>query len=408
MSREAVDQAVRAFREGRFVVIVDDRQREDEGDLCIAAEWATPEAVNFMTREARGLVCVALTPERLADLGLSMMVPEEENTALLGTAFTVSVDARDEVTTGISAYDRARTIQALVDPETRPKDLARPGHIFPLRAEPEGVLARPGHTEAVVDLARLAGLKPAGVICEIMAEDGTMARGAQLLAFAARHGIPVLRVADLVGYRRGEQRPAAPLSQLPLLELARTRLPTRHGEFEARLFRELGRVEEVHVALLMGELPAERPALVRVHSECLTGDALGSVRCDCGAQLQRALQLIAREGSGVVLYLRQEGRGIGLANKLRAYALQDQGLDTVEANHQLGLPADAREYGVAARMLRQLGVERVRLLTNNPAKRLGLEDHGIQVVERISLRVASNRESERYLEVKRRKLGHLL
>lgn len=400
MAASRVEQALKALPEGKFVIVVDEEMRENEGDLCLAAERVSPEAVNFMARHGRGLICVALTPERLAELEIPMMV--EENTALLGTAFTVSVDAKREVTTGISAFDRARTIHALVDAETQPRDLARPGHIFPLRAEPGGVLVRPGHTEAALDLARLAGLKPAGVICEILTEDGAMARRPQLEALAAEHGIPLVTIAELVAYRR-QHDPA-------VANVAATRLPTRWGVFQARLYRELGRSEtpEHHLALTLGSLPGFEPPLVRLHSECLTGDVLSSLRCDCGFQLERSLRALAAEGRGVLIYLRQEGRGIGLFNKLRAYELQDEGYDTVEANHQLGFPADPREYGVAARILQDLGVRRVRLLTNNPLKATGLRGHGVDVVEEVPLRIPPNRENERYLETKRSKLGHRL
>lgn len=400
MARTTVEEAIRAFAEGRLVIVIDDAERENEGDLCLAAERVTPEVVNFMARHGRGLICVALTARRLAELGLPQMV--EENTALLGTAFTVSVDARHGVTTGISAFDRARTIQLLVAPGTRPEDLARPGHVFPLRAEPGGVLARPGHTEAAIDLARLARLRPAAVICEIMDEDGTMACRPRLEALARDHGLPMLSIADLVAYRR-RQDPA-------VLRTATTRLPTRWATFQAHLYRELGHPEapQDHLALALGGLDEGTPLLVRLHSECLTGDALGSVRCDCGRQLKRSLSAIAGEGRGLLVYLRQEGRGIGLFHKLRAYELQDGGVDTVEANHQLGLPADLREYGVAARILEDLGVSRVRLLTNNPAKASGLREHGIEVVEEIPLRVPVHEETAHYLEAKRSKLGHRL
>ena len=393
----SVEEAIRDIAHGRFVIVVDDEDRENEGDLTIAAERVTPEAINFMARHGRGLICTALTPERLDRLDIPLMV--EHNTAPFGTAFCVSVEARQRVTTGISAADRAATVAALVDPATRPDDLTRPGHMFPLRAAPGGVLKRAGQTEASVDLARLAGLAPAGVICEIMNEDGTMARVPQLREFARAHGLRIVTIADLIRYRLRHER--------LVRRVAQPRLPTRLGEF--RLIAYQSEVEaKTHLALVMGEIDPAIPVLVRVHSECLTGDVLGSVRCDCGPQLDRALELIAREGVGVLVYLRQEGRGIGLVNKLRAYELQDQGKDTVEANVDLGFKADQRDYGVGAQILTDLGCRRIRVMTNNPRKFIALEAYGIEIVERVPLEIVPHQQTVAYLRTKKEKLGHLL
>ncbi len=394
-----IPQALDALRAGHMIIVVDDEHRENEGDLVMAAEHATPEAINFMTKHGRGLICVAMTPERVQALRLPMMVPEEDNTTPYHTAFTVSVDAREGITTGISAFDRARTIRLLADPSTRPDDLVRPGHVFPLRAREGGVLVRPGHTEAAVDLMRLAGLQPAGVLCEILAEDGTMARWPELTAFATTHNLLIVRIADLVTYRRERES---------TLECrARATLPTPYGPFQvlAYIDRTTGRD---HLALVRGQVTGAPPPLVRIHSECLTGDVFSSQRCDCGPQLTKALQLIAAEGRGVVIYLRQEGRGIGLCNKVRAYALQDQGMDTVEANMHLGFPPDARDYIMAARILHDLGIQRVRLMTNNPQKVRDLERWGIEVVERVPLVIPPTAHNWRYLHTKKEKLGHLL
>ncbi len=391
---DRIEEALEEIRKGNLVIVVDDEDRENEGDFIGAAEKATPEMINFMAKYGRGLICVALTEERLRELDLPPMVAR--NTAKMGTPFAVSVDAVDGTTTGISAHDRARTIQVLIDPRTKPEDLARPGHIFPLRAAPGGVLRRAGHTEASLDLARLAGLYPAGVLCEIMDEDGSMARLPQLKRLADRFGLKIISVSDLIAYRRR--------TEILVRHVAEARLPTKFGEFRVHVYESLVDGTE-HLALVRGEVAPHRPVLVRVHSECLTGDALFSLRCDCGAQLRAAMERIGREG-GVVLYMRQEGRGIGLANKIRAYALQDQGLDTVEANLRLGFRADERDYGIGAQILAHIGARKIRLLTNNPSKRVGLEGHGLEIVERIPLVVEPTPYNREYLSVKEKKLGH--
>jgi len=392
-----VEQAVARIREGGFVVVVDDEERENEGDLVMAAERVTPEAVNFMLKHARGLITVPLTAQRLAALDLPQMV--SHNTSHQGTAFTVSVGALHQITTGISAPDRAATIRALVDPATRPEDLSRPGHVFPLRATPGGVLRRAGHTEAAVDLVTLAGLNPGGALCEIMRDDGTMARLPDLARFAERHALPMISVRDLIRYRLARDR--------FIRREGATRLPTTFGEFTAVVY-ENTLDGASHLAVTLGDLSGDAPVLVRMHSECLTGEVFGSLRCDCGDQLRIALQRISREGRGVLVYIRQEGRGIGLTNKIRAYALQDAGKDTVEANELLGFAPDPRDYGVGAQILADLGLRRVRLLTNNPAKRVGLEGYGLDVVERVAIEIPPNPENYRYLSTKRHKLGHLL
>jgi len=399
MPHISIEQATADLRRGRFVIIVDDEDRENEGDLAVAAQFATPDAVNFMARHGRGLICVAMAGERLDALELPLMVPPDENSSGFGTAFTVSVEARTGVTTGISAPDRSRTIRLLADPTAQASDLCRPGHVFPLRSREGGVLVRAGQTEASVDLARMAGLEPAVAICEVMADDGTMARMPELEHFAAEHGVGIVSVAGLIAHRRGE----ASLVRRGVT----TTLPTPHGVFAITAY-ENPLYPHPDLALTMGDVADGEPVLVRVHSECLTGDVFGSRRCDCGEQLQRALALVAAEGRGVVLYVRQEGRGIGLFNKLRAYQLQDQGLDTVEANERLGFPADLRTYGLGAQILRDLGVRRLRLLTNNPRKVVGLEGHGLEITERVPLVVRPGEENRQYLETKQSKLDHLL
>ena len=390
--------ALDAFRKGEILVVVDDEKRENEGDLIVAAEKATPEAINFMAKYGRGLICVAMEYADLARLHLSRMGPPDEG-GRYHTAFMQSVDARHDITTGISAYDRAHTIAVLMDPKSRPEDLVRGGHVFPLEAAAGGVLRRTGHTEAAVDLARLAGFKPAGVICEIMGDDGKMARLPELKAFAARHNLKIISIADLVAWRRRRE---------VLVEMERkVKLPTEDGLFDLYLYRSRPD-DHHHLALVMGR-PAEQPApLVRVHSECLTGDVFGSQRCDCGPQLRAAMQQVAAEGHGVILYMRQEGRGIGLAKKLHAYELQETGLDTVEANEQLGYEADLRDYGIGAQILADLGLRRIRLLTNNPRKIIGLKGYGLEIIERIPLVLPKTPHNEKYLETKKAKLGHWL
>jgi len=392
-----VEQAMEEFRSGRMVILVDDEDRENEGDLAIAAEKVTPEAINFMARFGRGLVCLALTEERCDELGLPPMV--RENTSPFGTAFTVSIEARGKTTTGISAADRAATIRTAVEPGTRPDDLLRPGHVFPLRAKRGGVLKRAGQTEGSVDLARLAGLLPAAAICEIMNDDGTMARIPDLMRFAAEHGLPVLTIAELIRYRLEHET--------LVRRVASPRLPSRWGELTIHAYRSDLTGEE-HVALTLGDLSGKEPVLVRVHSQCLTGDIFGSTRCDCGLQLELAMTRIQEAGRGVLIYLLQEGRGIGLLNKLKAYELQDVGHDTVEANERLGFRPDQRDYGVGAQILRDLGVERMRLMTNNPSKYVALSGYGLEIVERVQLEIPPSDDSRDYLRTKREKLGHLL
>jgi 3,4-dihydroxy 2-butanone 4-phosphate synthase / GTP cyclohydrolase II len=391
-----VEEAISDIRAGRFIIILDDENRENEGDLMMAAENVTPEAINFMARFGRGLICMPMTAERLRELDIPLMT--SQNTESMGTAFTVSVDARINTTTGISAFDRATTVHALIDPVTRRNDIVTPGHLFPLQAKEGGVLRRTGHTEACVDLARLAGLQPAGVIVEIMNDDGTMARLPQLERFAQEHGLKMLTIESLIRYRMQYEKLVYRISEVSM--------PTEYGLFTAIGYESV-LDGQCHIALVAGD-PTCPDALVRVHSECLTGDVFSSKRCDCGEQLRRALQLISKNGNGVLLYMRQEGRGIGLANKLRAYALQDGGSDTVEANHRLGYPADLRDYGIGAQILVDLGIKQIRLLTNNPRKVIGLEGYGLEIAERVPLEVEPNNVNRRYLETKRDKMQHLL
>jgi 3,4-dihydroxy 2-butanone 4-phosphate synthase / GTP cyclohydrolase II len=392
-----IEEAIEEIREGRMVVVVDDADRENEGDLTIAAQFATPEAVNFMATHGRGLICLCLTPERCRELDLRQMT--EHNETPHETAFTVAIEAREGISTGISAHDRSRTIQVAIDPSSGPNDLVQPGHVFPLQAKPGGVLQRAGQTEASVDLARLAGLNPAAVVCEVMNDDGTMARVPDLIGYCERHGLKMVTVADLIEYRRRTEQ---------LVErVVSVRLPTTYGDFTAVAFRERLTGKQ-HVALVKGEVAGRPDVLVRVHSECLTGDVFHSLRCDCGEQLDLALRRISAEGEGVLLYLSQEGRGIGLLNKLKAYELQENGRDTVEANLELGFPADARDYGIGNQILADLGLTTIRILTNNPKKLTGIEGFGLTVVAQLPIEVTPNQENRAYLEAKREKLGHTL
>jgi 3,4-dihydroxy 2-butanone 4-phosphate synthase/GTP cyclohydrolase II len=399
MSFSTIPEAIEDTRSGKLVVVCDDEDRENEGDLTIAAEKVSPEIINFMARHGRGLICLPMVGERLDELRIPLMVQDEENSAKFGTAFCVPIEAKVGTTTGISAADRARTVLAAIDPRTRPSDLARPGHMFPLRAQAGGVLVRAGQTEAAVDLARLADLYPAGVICEVMNEDGTMARVPELEVFCRRHGLKMITIKDLIRYRMRHER--------LVRKIAEAELPTTYGPFRIHAFESLidGRH---HVALVRGDVAVEDPITVRVHSQCLTGDIFTSTRCDCGDQLHAALDLIRQAGRGVLLYLRQEGRGIGLVHKIMAYQLQDQGKDTVEANEALGFKADQRDYGIGAQILAELGLRRIRLMTNNPRKFVGLEGYGLEIVERVPLEVPASEASLKYLRTKKEKLGHLL
>jgi 3,4-dihydroxy 2-butanone 4-phosphate synthase/GTP cyclohydrolase II len=397
MPLASIPEAIEDIREGRFVIVVDDEDRENEGDLTVAADKITAEHVNFMATHGRGLICMPCAGWRLDELSIGPMVPD--NTAPLGTAFCVSIEARTGVASGISAFDRAETVRRVVSPDAKPHDFVKPGHTFPLRARDGGVLVRAGQTEAAVDLARMAGLFPCGVICEIMNEDGTMSRMPDLEVFSRHHGIRIITIRDLIAYRRRTER--------LVRRVASTHIPTDDGTWQAFGYEDIIN-KETHLALVYGEIDPARPVLLRVHSECLTGDIFGSRRCDCGEQLRRAIDMITEEGAGVILYLRQEGRGLGLLNKLRAYELQDTGLDTVEANHKLGFPADDRDYGIGCQILYDLGVRKLRVLSNNPRKYYGLEGYGLEFTERVPLVIEPNVHNERYLATKAEKLGHLL
>lgn len=393
----SITEAIEDIKAGRVVIIIDDESRENEGDLAMAAEKVTPEAINFMAKHGRGLICLPIIGQRLDELRIPLMV--QHNTSRYSTAFTVSIEAKDTVSTGISAFDRAQTIKAVLDPDTKPEDLVQPGHVFPIRAREGGVLVRAGHTEAIVDLAKLAGRYPAGVICEIMVEDGHMARLPELEAMAEKYSLKIISIAELIAYRHRHEK--------LIQKVTEAKLPTKYGEFVAVAYKSIVDPAE-HVALVKGDVSGDEPVLVRVHSECLTGDVFESLRCDCGEQIRLAMQRISGEGRGVFLYMRQEGRGIGFHNKLRAYALQDQGLDTVEANIALGFAPDLRDYGIGAQILADLGLHKIRLLTNDPKKVVGLESYGLKIVEIVPLVISPNPINVNYLRTKQEKLGHLL
>jgi len=394
---ETIKNAIKKFRNGEMIIVVDDEDRENEGDLIMAAEFVTPEAVNFITKEARGILCVAITPERAQELELQMMV--KENTSIHQTPFTVSIDYIHGTTTGTSAFDRAKTIKAITDKNVKPEDFAKPGHIFPLVAKKGGVLKRAGHTEAAVDLAKLAGLYPAGVLCEILDSDGSMCRGENLQKFAQQHNLSIISIADLIEYRRRKEK--------LVRKIVEVNLPSKYGDFKLHLYKNILDPSENAIALVKGKIDDGEPVLVRVHSECLTGDVFGSLRCDCGEQLATALQMIEREGRGVLLYMHQEGRGIGLVNKLIAYSIQEKGKDTVEANEALGFKADLRDYGIGAQILKDLGISKIRLLTNNPKKIVGLKGYDLEIVERVPIEIPANEKNRNYLKTKKEKLGHL-